>query len=430
MATETDPLDFLHRLFDGRFRATERPAITAQMPDGKQPASPWPDRALIPQDTHISVGLFEANTPTVAREGFARRFDRCTGVIALLLDDVHEKVTAPKLQPTAIVQTKPGSEQWIYAFREPLRDLSAAAQAMDALIAAGHADPGGSAGKTACIRLGRLPGSDPKQRGIPARLVWADWSRRFVPDMALLFGPKGFDLPLPEKRALTASSGNVTILRAADDPFIGWLSMNGWLRGTQTASGWIPTRCPWSHEHTDGVETGTDVFVGRPLGWHCFHGACAHRKPVDALAFWAGLGAPLGRPVAAVDEDQALRRLQIAIGTTKALQRRWRGVMGGDRASPAPSALDRSVAFLLALNDMSADEIVWALETHFPHGACRDQTRPPAANRYAAIHAADAATAYVEEQRRALGQKIMTSEASIQTYLAMLDGQRARIATR
>jgi hypothetical protein len=298
------PSEFLERVFLGMFGATERPAITHQLLDGRQPASPWPDTAVTPAFTHFSVGMFRHN---VDAEPFTRRFDRCTGVVGLLLDDVIEKCAPPKLEPTVIVATKEVSQQWLFLFREPLSDLDAAAQAMDTLIAAGHADAGGSAGKTASIRLGRLPGSDPKNRNFRAQVVHAAWNRRFLPDIDLLFGPKGFNLSLPPKRHLTASTGNVHILKAADDDLVTWLSLNGWIRGAQTSTGWLPVRCPWSHEHTNGVETGTDVFIGKPYGFNCFHSSCRDRRPIDAFIHWASLGAPLA-PLPG-DQPRALPRL-------------------------------------------------------------------------------------------------------------------------
>lgn len=149
----------------------------------------------------------------------------------LLLDDVHEKCTPPELQPTIKIETKPGSEQWLYIFKEPAKDLEAVGQMMKTLAEAGHADVGGSTGKTASIRLGRLPGSDPKGRGIAARVVWSDLRRLFPSDPDVLFGPKGFNLKLKPKPTLTTHTHGVTLLNPAADPLLQWLSLNGHTRG-------------------------------------------------------------------------------------------------------------------------------------------------------------------------------------------------------
>ena len=285
---------FMEAIFGSAYKATERPCITRQLPDGRAPAYPWPDRALSGH-THFSVGLFEYNTPRIALDGYRRRFDRCTGAMALLLDDVFEKCEPPKLQPTIRIETKKGSEQWLYVFKEPMRDLDGMAQMMETLAKAGHADEGGSTGKTSAIRLGRLPNSDPKGRGTAARVVWSDMNRLFVPDPELLFGPKGFNLKLRAKRTLTTHEGGVTLLNPNADPLLQWLSLNGHTRsgGGQTGQGWAGIICPWVHNHSNGAITGTDYHVATPRGFNCYHTSCKNKKPIDFLNHYANLGAPL-----------------------------------------------------------------------------------------------------------------------------------------
>lgn len=278
------PDELLNAVFKGKFRANERPAISRQLENGLQPVWAWPD-AKIDGHTHLSVGLFEWNTTRVARDGFKRRFERCTGLATLLLDDIHEKAIPPDLAPTIKIETKPGSEQWLYVFKEPLRDLEAAAQMMAALVDAGHADKGGSLKKTASIRLGRLPGSDPKGNGYPARVIWHDMSRQFLPDPKLLFGPKGFNLPLGEKPNLTTSA-QTKFIAAGNDPLLKWLNANRYVLGEQASSGWVPIICPWHHTHTGQAVTGTDYLPATPRGFHCFHGHCQDKNPVDFLT-WA-----------------------------------------------------------------------------------------------------------------------------------------------
>ncbi len=302
--------DLMAAVFGHGLRPTERPCIARQLDDGRQPADPWPET---PQQghTHVSVGLFEWNTPRVARDGFKRRFDHCTGVKMLLLDDIHEKVAPPDVDPTIKIETKPGSEQWLYVFDEPLRDLTLAAQMMETLAEAGHADPGGSVGKTAAIRLGRLPGSDPKERGFKARIIWHDMRRLFKPEAARLFGPKGFNLPLVKPRRLTTTEAAVTLLNPATDPLLNWLNLNGHVRGQQSAQGWVPITCPWVHTHSDQAPTGTDYLVARPRGFHCFHTHCQSRKPVDFLIWAAQNGAPFdARPRTGQSDIQLAWRLE------------------------------------------------------------------------------------------------------------------------
>ncbi|MEP1200917.1 hypothetical protein [Tateyamaria sp.] len=339
--------DFLQILFGGRYGATERPAIAKQLPDGRAPVAPWPDAAL-GGHTHFSVGLFEYNTTATARDGFRRRYDRCTGVAMLLLDDVYEKVSAPDLQPTIKIETKAGSEQWLYVFKEPLRDLSLADQMMRALIAGGHTDSGGSAGKTAAIRLGRLPGSDPKGRGQQARVVWSDMTRLFPANPDVLFGPRGFCLPLPPKRDVRATSAPGTVLRT-DDPIASWLGGAGVVVGKRSSQGWLPIACPWHTQHTGQVKTGTGYLAGTPRGFHCFHSACQGREPIDFLLHIATAGAPFDHVTPA--ENLNALNWRVAVGAVEPFDP---AIQSDDRAAAR-------AAIAMAMAAMKAPDIAAAL---------------------------------------------------------------------
>ncbi|MEO9573491.1 MAG: hypothetical protein ABJ263_00565 [Tateyamaria sp.] len=118
--------------------------------------------------------------------------------------------------------------------------------------------------------------------------------RLFPTDPAKLFGPKGFNLKLAKPQKLTVA-GTVRRLQASDDPMTAWLYANGHvLTGAQpTTAGWLPIRCPWAHTHSGGAITGTDYLAAVPRGFHCFHGHCQHRRPVDFIHHYATQGAPL-----------------------------------------------------------------------------------------------------------------------------------------
>jgi len=85
----------------------------------------------------------------------------------------------------------------------------------------------------------------------------------------------------------------------------------GWL-GADTRTGAVTVRCPWWHEHTDGVDaphTSTVILpptADRPLGsFHCSHGHCSRRGTIAALEalpemaiVLAGNGDPAGLDLA------------------------------------------------------------------------------------------------------------------------------------
>lgn len=312
---DEDPSAFVRNLVGQKMNwAHERPAISWTMPDGRQPVVEWQEsKPISPKFTHVSVGLFRINDVAQGAK-FYRRAESWTGNLAIVLDDIGEEkhgvmIKPPKLEPTVIVETKPGSQQWWYVFKEPLRNASVIDMMMRTLVDAGYGDKGGSTGKTSLIRLARLPGSDPKGRGIPARIVFEDWRRRFVPDPKLLFGENGFNIPLQTSRPVLTASNAVLILSSGDDPLLDWLSQTGQtLEPAPNSQGWIAIRCPWHGEHTGGAEGGTGYRSAHPNGVFCFHGACAHRQPHDFFAHWLASGAPVLPEVDPLDEEEAMRR--------------------------------------------------------------------------------------------------------------------------
>jgi hypothetical protein len=311
----TDPNAFVKSLVGNTINwANERPALSWPLPDGRQPAVEWTEGLIDPKFTHVSVGLFRINDVAQGAK-FYRRAESWTGNLALVLDDVGEvkhgaQIQIPKVDPTVIIETKPGSEQWWYVFKEPLRNASVIDMMMRTLIAAGLADKGGSTGRTSLIRLARLPGSDPKGRGFPARIVFEDWRRRFITDPKMLFGPQGFDLKLEQPRPVLTASNAVVVLSNGEDPLLDWLSGNGMtLEPAPNSQGWIAIKCPWSGEHTGGAVTGTGYRSAHPNGVHCYHGACAHRQPHDFFAHWMAMKAPVLPQSEPADRDEAALRL-------------------------------------------------------------------------------------------------------------------------
>ena len=177
---ETDALCFLENLFDRKFyaaKATESLAIGLF----DKRAKPWPLDRLHDHDTHFSCGLFESNTPASVND-FHRTKERWTGAIGVVLDDIGEVkngvlIQAPPVKPTAIIETKPGSFQWVYLFNTIERDPQTIEAIQRSAIAGGMCDPGAGS----ITRITRLPGSMPEGKIHQARLIWADWDRRFSP---------------------------------------------------------------------------------------------------------------------------------------------------------------------------------------------------------------------------------------------------------
>jgi len=173
---ETDALGFLENVFDrDLYAASDTESLAIGLFDQK--AKPWPLRTLHSADTYFSCALFESNTPD-----FRRIKERWTGAIGVVLDDIGETkngvlMKAPPVEPTAIIETKPGSCQWIYLFNGIERDPGVVDTIQRSAIAGEMCDPGAGS----ITRITRLPGSLPDGKEHKARIVWADWSRRFDP---------------------------------------------------------------------------------------------------------------------------------------------------------------------------------------------------------------------------------------------------------
>ncbi len=177
---ETDAQSFLENLLDRSvYSVTATECLAVGLFDRR--AKPWPFHDLRDHDTHFSCGLFEWNTPASVND-FRRTKERWTGAIGFVLDDIGEEkngvlIKAPPVFPTAIIETKPGSCQWVYLFNTIERDPLEIEAMQRSAIAGGMCDP--DAGNI--TRITRLPGSMPKGKIHQARLVWADWDRRFNP---------------------------------------------------------------------------------------------------------------------------------------------------------------------------------------------------------------------------------------------------------
>jgi len=215
---ETDARYFLDNLFDRKLYAAKATESLAVGLFDKR-AKPWPFEPLHDRDTHFSCGLFEWNTPASAKD-FRRSKARWTGAIGFVLDDIGEVkngvlIRDPPVKPTAIIETKPGSFQWVYLFKEIERDPATIETIQRSAIAGGMCDP--NAGNI--TRITRLPGSMPEGKTHQARLVWADWDRRFnaaaIIDKALqvprIEAPKAQEYAAPNLSDETSEAGKGTL---------------------------------------------------------------------------------------------------------------------------------------------------------------------------------------------------------------------------
>ncbi|WP_170443404.1 hypothetical protein [Ruegeria arenilitoris] len=290
--------DFLKTLFTRSvypIGPTESVCIGPQYEGGAYVARPWPFTDLTEADTHYALHLFEFNTPAAAGD-FRRKKERWTGTPLIGLDDVGEvkdgvRIKEPPVKPTFIMETKPGSTQWVYALNRIERDPNLVATILESAKASGLTDPG-AVDRT---RIFRLPGSVPPKKTHAARIVYADFSRRFNPDVLV---KKAFQVPVVEKTVTRSVYGRkgVPVDVQGDDALLLWLGAQGRVLGAPLTDGWVPIVCPFVHEHSGQDETGTYYHPPNTAdglrSFKCFHGHCKNRRSRDYRTELVRQGAP------------------------------------------------------------------------------------------------------------------------------------------
>ncbi len=246
------------------------------------PAYAWPKYTAQDFHTHYGVGLHQPRDPKEFKKTglskFKRTKDTWKGMAALVLDDIGEqkqgiKIGVPDLEPSFIVETKPGSQQWGYILDAPLRDYRKA----QLILAATRLVKFNDAFGQNPARLVRLPGSCPPGKKHNAMLV--KWTgKHFTPDELII----GLKLDLKAAKEMTKNTGHTPLTQddaapfnMGDDPVLEWLDHQGLILGDRGEDGWIDMICPWHHEHTNGIVVGTGyrppMSTDPYRSFHCFH---------------------------------------------------------------------------------------------------------------------------------------------------------------
>jgi RecA-family ATPase len=233
----------------------------------------------------------------------------------IVVDDVVEKADPSHVQlclgePSFIVQTSPGSQQWGYILKAPITDPAVQAQLMRAITLAffkgiepGHRDltryvrlPVGVNNKTS-----RVQGNG----GVAPGVVCVRWNHGMTCDWRdLAMRLEGVDSALtPGKSAWQDAEGTKVISASASGvmgryPHVTMADVDTWiargdyilaafrelgmLRGEQ-ANGYYEVECPWEATHTktdDRTGWSPERFLGNAEGFSCMHsdGALAKRK--------------------------------------------------------------------------------------------------------------------------------------------------------
>lgn len=234
------------------------------------------------------------------RGEYRRRKENFAGGLLLMIDDIgHEGAKGAKfplsiidpLPPTALVETSKGNYQAIYMFDRLVEDMTT----FDALIRAfiQRQFLGADTGQAGVNRVFRPPvgvNGKPKHNGWRVRMAqWNPENRYSVEQIAT-----AFDLVLvPERKPPKgATGGKGDRIRAFIEVRAG-LRAAGMLKAEEAdLSGWLHITCPWTGNHTDGVDNGAAIRLPEPENdwtgaFRCHHGNCQQKRWRDVTQWLA-----------------------------------------------------------------------------------------------------------------------------------------------
>ena len=230
---------------------------------------------------------------TVYRQGPpSHRAEDLMRAQVFMFDDVGTKAPVPDLSPTAIMETRPGNHQYLYAIhphdlRKDEQGLYKACQA--AAVDAGMTD---KAVKSPAYVF-RVPGSQHrKERDVIARLTLWRPERRW--DLMDLMEKLGVDVAAIEGhlRRRRQSLGKLPD-PTTEDPVLTWLREQDSLEiPTPDKDGFFSLTCPWDFDHGDPSSPARykPVGYGREKHmrvFHCFHATCkANRRDTADFLEW------------------------------------------------------------------------------------------------------------------------------------------------
>lgn len=239
---------------------------------------------FLPQSNrYFTISIFSPDEEGVARRRKALYLrTRC-----VVLDDVREKLSvdeARKLpEPSWILETSPGSEQWGYIFDTPCVSAARIDNLNDGLIASDLAPSGKDPGQRGVTRYVRLPeGYNNKASklvdGQPFKCRLLTWNPFNRVTMEQLAAPFQVNLDAVRRDARVDGAADV-----GDHPL---LDIPDTIAVKEVRSdGRFDITCPWVDEHTGADDSGSAVFTNGDgsIGFKCHHGACQTRTGRDLL---------------------------------------------------------------------------------------------------------------------------------------------------
>jgi hypothetical protein len=230
----------------------------------------------------------------------------------LMLDDLGTKVPLDRLhgfELSWLIETSPGNHQGGIIFAEPLTDDEPAVFLLNTIIDAGLCDAGAAGPLSRWARLPVAINGKPKhagQAGTPFQCRLIEWRphhrympREIVDRLQLGPGPAGRlkkgNKPAvpsgPASHGMDIDTDDVLTPRAVENPVVAALKTRG-LYKTPLGSGKHDITCPWVHDHTDELDTGTAYFEPDelyPVGGFCCQHSHRDMHHVPALLKFLGV---------------------------------------------------------------------------------------------------------------------------------------------
>jgi hypothetical protein len=209
----------------------------------------------------------------------------------LMLDDIGTKVPFERFGDfkfSWLIETSPGNYQGGIILADPITEGEVAVRLLNAIIDAGLCDKGASGPLSRWARLPVAINGKSKytnETGQPFHCRLAEWNpeNRYTPqdivdglqlEIATTERAKNLVKSAPRSSRNSLNYDDVLIPRAVENPVISALKERG-LYKTPLGSGKHDISCPWTHEHTDELDTGAAYFEPDdtyPLGGFC----CQH----------------------------------------------------------------------------------------------------------------------------------------------------------
>jgi hypothetical protein len=250
----------------------------------------WPVRRTrdVPRgdrNTYVTVSTFHAGPDGRYR----RRKDAFAAMHCLMVDDIGTKIAERNiaLPATVRIETSSGNCQDWLRLDPPIADRALAERLVGGMIASGLTVDGRDPGMCGVTRYGRLPeGMNTKPR--PS----GPWRHRVLEvraDIAYSAGEvaEAYEIDLaPPPQARYIGTGDPDKAVSLLDK----LRAVGLYRGP-LGDGWHAVTCPWIHEHTNAIGTGTAYREPcEDNGWRgafrCHHGHCDARRLRQLRAFF------------------------------------------------------------------------------------------------------------------------------------------------